>query len=145
MSCLRKYTIHLKLYFKKNYTISKYLFQFKHKMIYVRFILTLENTGTACFLYLETILTCTGLFIFQNIHHDATLIADGTSRHDMKQGDLNDCWFLSTLSAIAEKPQLISKVGRLILYSRDIIKPVPSDQYCPHTSLVCSILQSRAF
>ncbi|XP_041372886.1 calpain-8-like [Gigantopelta aegis] len=39
-----------------------------------------------------------------------SLISDGTSRHDMKQGDLNDCWFLSTLSAIAEKPQLISKI-----------------------------------
>ncbi|CAL1535592.1 unnamed protein product, partial [Lymnaea stagnalis] len=38
------------------------------------------------------------------------LVADGTSRHDMKQGDLNDCWFLSTLSVIAEKPQLISKI-----------------------------------
>ncbi|KAL5004233.1 hypothetical protein ScPMuIL_017689 [Solemya velum] len=38
------------------------------------------------------------------------LISDGTSRHDMKQGDLNDCWFLSTLSAIAEKPQLMSKI-----------------------------------
>ncbi|RUS72090.1 hypothetical protein EGW08_020151 [Elysia chlorotica] len=38
------------------------------------------------------------------------LIADGTSRHDMKQGDLNDCWFLSTLSLVAEKPQLISKI-----------------------------------
>ncbi|KAH3841202.1 calpain-2 catalytic subunit-like [Dreissena polymorpha] len=46
----------------------------------------------------------------QDIHPDATLIADGTSRHDMKQGDLNNCWFLSTLSAIAEKPQLISKI-----------------------------------
>ncbi|XP_071096682.1 calpain-2 catalytic subunit-like [Haliotis cracherodii] len=39
-----------------------------------------------------------------------SLIADGTSRHDMKQGDLNDCWFLSTLSAIAEKPQLMAKI-----------------------------------
>ncbi|KAI8792980.1 calpain-8 [Biomphalaria glabrata] len=38
------------------------------------------------------------------------LVSDGTSRHDMRQGDLNDCWFLSTLSVIAEKPQLISKV-----------------------------------
>lgn len=44
------------------------------------------------------------------IHPNATLISDGTSRHDMKQGDLNDCWFLSTLSAIAEKPQLIAKI-----------------------------------
>ena len=43
-----------------------------------------------------------------------SLISDGTSRHDMKQGDLNDCWFLSTLSAIAEKPQLISKVYGLV-------------------------------
>ncbi|XP_050400927.1 calpain-9 [Patella vulgata] len=39
-----------------------------------------------------------------------TLISDGTSRHDMTQGDLNDCWFLSTLSAIAEKPQLMAKI-----------------------------------
>ncbi|ESP00632.1 hypothetical protein LOTGIDRAFT_112339 [Lottia gigantea] len=39
-----------------------------------------------------------------------SLISDGTSRHDMKQGDLNDCWFLSTLSAIAEKPQLMAKI-----------------------------------
>lgn len=38
------------------------------------------------------------------------LISDGTSRHDMKQGELNDCWFLSTLSAIAEKPQLMEKI-----------------------------------
>ncbi|XP_052796147.1 calpain-8-like [Mya arenaria] len=46
----------------------------------------------------------------QFIHENASLISDGTSRHDMRQGDLNDCWFLSTLSAIAEKPQLISKI-----------------------------------
>ncbi|VDH97930.1 calpain-2 [Mytilus galloprovincialis] len=38
------------------------------------------------------------------------LVSDGTSRHDMKQGELNDCWFLSTLSAIAEKPQLMEKI-----------------------------------
>ncbi|KAJ8304739.1 hypothetical protein KUTeg_018322 [Tegillarca granosa] len=38
------------------------------------------------------------------------LVSDGTSRHDMKQGELNDCWFLSTLSAIAEKPQLIANI-----------------------------------
>lgn len=47
---------------------------------------------------------------FQQVHEHAVLISDGTSRHDMRQGDLNDCWFLSTLSAIAEKPQLMSKV-----------------------------------
>lgn len=44
------------------------------------------------------------------IRPNPVLISDGTSRHDMKQGELNDCWFLSTLSAIAEKPELISKI-----------------------------------
>ncbi|OWF52292.1 calpain-9-like [Mizuhopecten yessoensis] len=44
------------------------------------------------------------------ISADAVLVSDGTSRHDMKQGELNDCWFLSTLSAIAEKPQLMDKI-----------------------------------
>ena len=57
------------------------------------------------------------LFLFQvmfyplqEIRPNPVLISDGTSRHDMKQGELNNCWFLSTLSAIAEKPELISKV-----------------------------------
>ncbi|KAK3593823.1 hypothetical protein CHS0354_014370, partial [Potamilus streckersoni] len=46
----------------------------------------------------------------RTISVNPVLVSDGTSRHDMKQGDLNNCWFLSTLSAIAEKPQLISKI-----------------------------------
>ncbi|KAK3097257.1 hypothetical protein FSP39_008136 [Pinctada imbricata] len=44
------------------------------------------------------------------ISQNPVLVSDGTSRHDMKQGELNNCWFLSTLSAIAEKDELIDKI-----------------------------------
>jgi hypothetical protein len=54
-----------------------------------------------------------GLFLLKEIRTNPVLISDGTSRHDMKQGELNNCWFLSTLSAIAEKPELISKVRQV--------------------------------
>lgn len=46
----------------------------------------------------------------QDLSERPRLISHGTSRHDMKQGQLNDCWFLSTLSAIAEKSQLMNKI-----------------------------------
>lgn len=58
------------------------------------------------------------LFLFKEIRPNPVLISDGTSRHDMKQGELNNCWFLSTLSAIAEKPELISKVRQLTNYNQ---------------------------
>lgn len=53
--------------------------------------------------------------LIQEIIFNPVLVSDGTSRHDMKQGELNDCWFLSTLSAIAEKPQLMEKVIYFII------------------------------
>ncbi|CAG5132389.1 unnamed protein product, partial [Candidula unifasciata] len=38
------------------------------------------------------------------------LIADGTEKNELKQGELNNCWFITTLALIAEKPQLMSKI-----------------------------------
>ncbi|XP_030848278.1 calpain-A [Strongylocentrotus purpuratus] len=43
------------------------------------------------------------------------LVVDGFSRQDVVQGNLGDCWFLASLSAIAKMPALIQKI-------------IPSDQ-----------------
>ncbi|KAF8785968.1 Calpain-2 catalytic subunit like protein [Argiope bruennichi] len=38
------------------------------------------------------------------------LLVDGVSRHDIVQGILADCWFLSSCSAVAQRPDLMEKV-----------------------------------
>ncbi|GFY46636.1 calpain-B [Trichonephila inaurata madagascariensis] len=38
------------------------------------------------------------------------LLVDGVSRHDIVQGVLADCWFLSSCSAVAQRPDLMEKV-----------------------------------
>ncbi|GFV81230.1 hypothetical protein TNCV_4772581 [Trichonephila clavipes] len=37
------------------------------------------------------------------------LLVDGVSRHDIVQGVLADCWFLSSCSAVAQRPDLMEK------------------------------------
>ncbi|XP_035222772.1 calpain-3-like, partial [Stegodyphus dumicola] len=38
------------------------------------------------------------------------LLIDGVSRHDIVQGVLADCWFLSSCAAVAQRPDLMEKV-----------------------------------
>ncbi|KFM68742.1 Transposable element Tc1 transposase, partial [Stegodyphus mimosarum] len=38
------------------------------------------------------------------------LLVDGVSRHDIVQGVLADCWFLSSCAAVAQRPDLMEKV-----------------------------------
>ncbi|XP_054709052.1 calpain-B-like [Uloborus diversus] len=38
------------------------------------------------------------------------LLVDGVSRHDIVQGILADCWFLSSCAAVAQRPDLMEKV-----------------------------------
>ncbi len=42
------------------------------------------------------------------------LLVDGISSDDIEQGNLGDCWFLSSCAAIAKRPQLMNRVGVLI-------------------------------
>ena len=45
------------------------------------------------------------------------LYSDGTSRFDIGQGSLGTCWFLSILNSMADKPEFLSQVIILILFS----------------------------
>ncbi len=48
--------------------------------------------------------------IFQEVDPDAVIFKDGTDRHDVVQGSAGTCWFLATLSALADKPEVIKHV-----------------------------------
>ncbi|XP_061185731.1 calpain clp-1-like [Saccostrea echinata] len=41
---------------------------------------------------------------------DPCLFSDGTSRYDIGQGSIGTCWFLSSVSNVADKPQLLRRI-----------------------------------
>ena len=59
------------------------------------------------------------------------LYADGTNRFDVGQGNAGTCWFLSVLSALADKEKLINQVISSIVtdiyYSRCADR-IPADR-----------------
>ena len=47
----------------------------------------------------------------QDFCENPSLFTDGTARFDVEQGRAGTCWFLSILSALADKPEIIKQVG----------------------------------
>ena len=46
----------------------------------------------------------------QDIVSNPKLVVDGSSRHDIQQGDLGDCWLLSAMSSLAMRKDLMDEV-----------------------------------
>ncbi|GFS43614.1 calpain-A [Trichonephila inaurata madagascariensis] len=44
------------------------------------------------------------------------LLIDNISRHDIVQGVLADCWFLSSCAAVAQRPDLMRRVSLVFYY-----------------------------
>ena len=54
------------------------------------------------------------LFLNQEICDKPRMFVDGTSREDVVQGELADCWFLASCAGIAPHKDLIKKVNKLM-------------------------------
>lgn len=51
------------------------------------------------------------------------LFAGGTTRFDIEQGGAGTCWFLSILSSLADKPEVLKQVCNRCPVKHDIINP----------------------
>ncbi|KAL7390428.1 hypothetical protein ABVT39_020968 [Epinephelus coioides] len=46
----------------------------------------------------------------RDLNPDASFVVDGTSRFDFKQGDVGNCWFLSSIGALTLRKSLMAQV-----------------------------------